>query len=105
MKGAALARAARGWHADARDKALGADLKNEDIVYMFCEAIALHLLRVRLEYHKTSNRVYVICPPDLGFSFGVSVDRRLRRELGVLHNDHLLAQDMSNRWYMRASES
>jgi len=102
MKGAALARAARGWHADARDKALGADLKNEDIVYMFCGAIALHLLRVRLGYHKTSDRVYVIYPPDLGFSFGVSVDRRLRRELVVLHNDHLFAQDMSNRWYMRA---
>jgi len=60
MKGAALARAARGWHADARDKALGADLKNEDIAYMFCEAIALHLLRVRLGYYKTSDRVYVI---------------------------------------------
>jgi hypothetical protein len=54
MKGAALARAARGWHADARDRALGADLKNEDIVYMFCELFTLHLLGARVQYHKTS---------------------------------------------------
>jgi hypothetical protein len=54
MKGAALARATRGWHADARDKALGADLKNEDIVYMLCELAILQLLGARVRYHKTS---------------------------------------------------
>lgn len=41
MKGAALALAAKGWHADARDRALGADLKNDAIVYMFYELIIL----------------------------------------------------------------
>lgn len=60
MKGAALARAARGWHADARDRALGADLKNEDIVYLFRELTTIQLLEARVRYHKTSNRVYVI---------------------------------------------
>jgi hypothetical protein len=54
MNGAALARAARGWHTDARDKALGADLKNEDILYMLCELAILQLLGARVRYHKTS---------------------------------------------------
>lgn len=50
MKGAALARAAKGWHADARDRALGADLKNEAIVYIFYELV----LRLKIAWSSSS---------------------------------------------------
>jgi hypothetical protein len=84
MKGAALARAAKGWHADARDKALGADLKNEDIVYMFCE-----LSRLELEFDITKLRLRLrhFGSPDFGFSVGV-VYRRLHRASFILRDNH-----------------
>lgn len=57
MKGAALARAAKGWHADARDKALGADLKNVAIVYTFYELFNWSLLELEFDTTKLQPRL------------------------------------------------
>jgi hypothetical protein len=74
MKGAALARAARGWHTDARDRALGADLKNEDIVYMLCELVYTTSVWSSSSISQNFDHVYVISVrPDLGFSYGTGL--------------------------------
>lgn len=49
MNGAALARAAKGWQADARAKALGADLKNDAIVYVSLDVVSVYCFSLRLQ--------------------------------------------------------
>jgi hypothetical protein len=99
MKGAALARAARGWHADARDRALGADLKSEDIVYMFCELVTL--LRSSSSLSQNFDHVYVISVRPIS-ALALEHNRRLHREFFVLRDKHLGSQGRQNWSCVRA---